>query len=253
MVVPEIHVDDWQESALKCSFNGLETSKRGFACKSRLRLQLAHTRISRRASLSTLHYQQILAEIRRFVSQSSGLEAVLIFFFFVDKCDPATWKTPGIRAKAAFDFMARNRNELTVQTNDEVTLAPTYIQEEMQLKNSGWAYAVSNGRSGVVPLNYLVINKAVPKEGLPVREEVPVPRVFGNNTHHKTHTKRVSFGENQIFENVDLDDYVTGKKGVKEVDDTVKDNNVDMGQKDLKAENAPIQVDSTETKNVAVD
>ncbi|EFA06668.1 peroxisomal membrane protein PEX13 [Tribolium castaneum] len=130
---------------------------------------------------------------------------------YEDKCDPANWKSPGVRAKAAFDFVARSQNEMSVQTNDELTLAPTYVQEEMNLRNTGWAFAVANGRSGVVPLNYLVISKAGPREGT---EEVPVPRVF-----NKTHTKRVSFGENQVFENVDLDDYVTGKKEIKGVDD----------------------------------
>ncbi|XP_044263771.1 probable peroxisomal membrane protein PEX13 [Tribolium madens] len=126
---------------------------------------------------------------------------------YEDKCDPANWKTPGVRAKAAFDFIARSQNELSVQTNDELTLAPTYVQEEMNLKNSGWAFALANGRSGVVPLNYLVISKAGPKERPTVEEEVPIPRVF-----NKTNTKRVSFGENQVFENVDLDDYVKEKQ-----------------------------------------
>ncbi|KAJ8977969.1 hypothetical protein NQ317_008161 [Molorchus minor] len=134
---------------------------------------------------------------------------------YEDKGDPANWKTPGIRAKAAFDFIATSPNELTIQTNDIVLLAPTYIQEEMHLKNTGWAYAVCKGKSGVVPLNYLVISKSRPKESAS-NESVPIPRSSiinnNNNNNPKTHTKRVSFGENQIFENVDLDDYVVEKE-----------------------------------------
>ncbi|XP_050510587.1 peroxisomal membrane protein PEX13 [Diabrotica virgifera virgifera] len=125
---------------------------------------------------------------------------------FEDKGDPENWKSPGIRAKAVFDFIATAPNELTVQTNDMVLLAPTYIQEEMNLKNSGWAFAVCKAKSGLVPLNYLVISKNRPILHTKT-EDPPIPRVFT-----KTHQKRVSFGENQIFENVDLDDYVMKKE-----------------------------------------
>nr|CAH7718646.1 unnamed protein product [Callosobruchus chinensis] len=128
---------------------------------------------------------------------------------FEDKGDPANWKSPGIRAKAIFDFIATGPTELTIQTNDMVMLAPTYIQEELNLKNTGWAYAVCKGKAGVVPLNYLVISKARPVTSNPA-EDVPVP--IPKPTTTKTHTKRVSFGENQIFENVDIDDYVMPKR-----------------------------------------
>ncbi|KAJ8925353.1 hypothetical protein NQ315_009183 [Exocentrus adspersus] len=124
---------------------------------------------------------------------------------YEDKGDPVNWKSPGIRAKAVFDFIATAPNELTILTNDEVTLAPTYIQEEMNLKNSGWAFAVCKGKSGVVPLNYLVISKNKPV-GNSIENTLPVPRPSSRNST-KTNTKRVSFGENQIFENVDIDDY----------------------------------------------
>lgn len=126
---------------------------------------------------------------------------------YEDKGDPSIWKSPGIRAKAVFDFIATAPNELTIQTNDIILLAPTYIQEEMNLKNTGWAFAVLKGKSGVVPLNYLVINKNKPITSNP-EEKLPVPRP----SSMKTHTKRVSFGENQIFENVDIDDYVLRKE-----------------------------------------
>ncbi|KAJ8971151.1 hypothetical protein NQ314_000849 [Rhamnusium bicolor] len=125
---------------------------------------------------------------------------------YEDKGDPANWKSPGIRAKAVFDFIATTSNELTIQTNDIIILAPTYIQDEMNLKNSGWAFAVCKGKSGVVPLNYLIISKNRPINSSS-NEMIPIPRVSNNNNNTKTHTKRVSFGENQIFENVDLDDY----------------------------------------------
>ncbi|XP_056638454.1 peroxisomal membrane protein PEX13 [Diorhabda carinulata] len=122
---------------------------------------------------------------------------------YEDKGDPTNWKHPGVRAKAIFDFIGTAPNELTIQTNDLVLLAPTYIQEEMNLKNSGWAFAVCKGKSGVVPLNYLVISKSRPILQTNKTAEPPVPKVFP-----KTHQKRVSFGENQIYENVDLDDYM---------------------------------------------
>lgn len=137
-----------------------------------------------------------------------------VFSFFLDKGDPANWKSPGIRAKAVFNFIATAPNELTIQTNDLVTLAPTYIQEEMNLKNSGWAFAVCKGQSGLIPLNYLVINKNKPivsSESCNEVEDIPVPRNFNYNAN-KTHTKRVSFGETQVFENIDVDDYKINKK-----------------------------------------
>lgn len=114
-------------------------------------------------------------------------------FFFPDKGNPENWKSPGIRAKAVFDFIATAPNELTIQTNDLVLLAPTYIQDEMKLKNTGWAFATCKGQAGVVPLNYLVISKNRPIIQTNKTEEPPVPRIFP-----KTHTKRVSFGENQV-------------------------------------------------------
>lgn len=129
---------------------------------------------------------------------------------FSDKGDAVNWKSPGIRAKCVFDFIATAPNELTVQTNDLVILAPTYIQDEMNLKNTGWAFAICKGKSGLVPLNYLVISKGRPilnnQTRTEVEEDIPVPRNSNNNVT-KTHTKRVSFGETQVFENIDLEDY----------------------------------------------
>lgn len=79
----------------------------------------------------------------------------------------------------------------------------------MNLKNSGWAFAVCKGQSGLVPLNYLLISKSRPilsNQSRSEPEDIPVPR-NSNNNNNKTHTKRVSFGETQVFENVDIDDY----------------------------------------------
>lgn len=94
-----------------------------------------------------------------------------------------------MRAKAAFDFAATSSSEMSLRTNDELLLAPKYIQDDMKLTNSGWAFAVGNGKSGLVPLNYLVLAK---RTALKKTEDpyVPVPR----------DSKRVSFGEEQIID-----------------------------------------------------
>lgn len=88
-------------------------------------------------------------------------------------------------------------------------LAPTYIQEEMKLINTGWAFAIGNGKSGLVPLNYLVLGRR-PNNGGVLKKpynlsnnnnqidcEVPVPT---SRIYPKSNVKRVSFGENQIIE-----------------------------------------------------
>ncbi|KRT80977.1 SH3 domain-containing protein [Oryctes borbonicus] len=108
---------------------------------------------------------------------------------YEDKYNPNNWLSAGVRAKAAFDFVATSPNELTINTNDEIVLAPKHIQQEMALYNSGWAYATCNGRSGVIPLNYIVVVKNINKSNRQNLSEVPMQK-----------PKRVSFGENQIFE-----------------------------------------------------
>ncbi|XP_022899830.2 peroxisomal membrane protein PEX13 [Onthophagus taurus] len=120
---------------------------------------------------------------------------------YEDKCDPEKWKSAGIRAKAAFDFVATSQNELTINTNDEVLLAPKHIQEEMRLYNTGWAFATCNGRSGVVPLNYLVTmknvnnNKPIPAVSFPAQniETTQIPESSNK-------PKSVSFGGTQFIE-----------------------------------------------------
>ncbi|XP_017785321.1 PREDICTED: peroxisomal membrane protein PEX13 [Nicrophorus vespilloides] len=105
---------------------------------------------------------------------------------YEDKLNPEMWKTTGVQAKAAFDFAASSGNELSLNVNDEIVLAPQSVQTEMKLNNSGWAYATCNGRSGVIPLNYIVIKKKS-------ADGTYAPMV-------RKPQKRVSFGENQIFE-----------------------------------------------------
>ncbi|CAG9768576.1 unnamed protein product [Ceutorhynchus assimilis] len=112
---------------------------------------------------------------------------------YEDKLDPANWKSPGIDAKACFDFVGTSPNELTIHTNDNLLLAPTYLQEEMNLKNTGWAYAFYNGKGGMIPLNYIVISKNGKILGTSNMKEA--------NSNGKTHSKRVSFGDIEIFEN----------------------------------------------------
>lgn len=107
----------------------------------------------------------------------------------LDKSLPENWKSSGVRAKAAFDFTTTNNNELSLNVNDEILLAPKYIQDEMKLTNTGWAFAVRNGRSGVVPLNYIVIMKRINRN-----ENIPVPRI--QNVEKE---KKVTFGKNEII------------------------------------------------------
>lgn len=111
---------------------------------------------------------------------------------YEDNLNPEKWRSSGIRAKVAFDFAASSSHELTIHTNDEILLAPKHIQEEMRLTNSGWAYATTcnNDKCGVVPLNYIIITR---KSGPAAKEEHPI-------SPHSKVQKRVTFGENQIFD-----------------------------------------------------
>lgn len=111
---------------------------------------------------------------------------------------PEKWKSPGVRAKAAFDFVSTNNNELSLNTNDEILLAPKYIQDEMKLTNTGWAFAIRNGRSGVVPLNYIVIMKRVNRNA-----ELPIPR-----SQIVEKEKKVTFGKNEIINLPSIDNEI---------------------------------------------
>ncbi|XP_044747089.1 probable peroxisomal membrane protein PEX13 [Coccinella septempunctata] len=144
---------------------------------------------------------------------------------YEDKSDMSSWKSPGVPAKAAFDFVGSNPSEMSIALNDDVVIAPLYIQESMKLRNTGWAYALSKGKSGLVPLNYLLLNKSTKKQDpIPVATSNLSRENFLKNFENtnwfsdnpnappseeevktKSKAKRVSFGENQIFENIDLD------------------------------------------------
>lgn len=82
----------------------------------------------------------------------------------------------------------------------------------MKLTNAGWAFAVSNGRSGVVPLNYIVIikrnNSKLPQN---YGVELPVPRL-PQNTEEKSQEKRVTFGKNEIINIPSKDNNISDSK-----------------------------------------
>lgn len=67
----------------------------------------------------------------------------------------------------------------------------------MKLTNTGWAFAVKNGRSGVVPLNYIVIMKRVNNTNRRLDDDLPVPRVLP--TIERNQEKKVTFGKNEII------------------------------------------------------
>lgn len=140
--------------------------------------------------------------------------------FFLDNSKQENWKSPGIKAKAAFDFVATGPNEMSFRINDEILLAPTYIQEDMKLVNTGWAFAVCNGKSGVVPLNYLVLvnNPSSSNDN----KYVPIPRPSNSTKKQplKSNLKRVSFGENQIIHTEDLDKLKLNSENIDKCDVT---------------------------------
>lgn len=175
---------------------------------------------SSQSSLPTIAFLGVLASAPYIISKFLPK--------YEDKTDISSWKSPGVPAKAAFDFVGSNSSEMSIATNDDVLIAPLYIQESMKLRNTGWAYALSNGKSGLVPLNYLLLNKSnrrpdpvsvasgILNQGDPISTNVENANWFlepepvesddaVSKPKGKTHTKRVSFGENQIFENIDLD------------------------------------------------
>lgn len=94
--------------------------------------------------------------------------------------------------------MATAPNEMSLQVNEDITLAPGYIQQQMKLDGTGWAFAVGRGKSGLVPLNYLVVN------GDKSNKNIVVPRDVKSGPL-KSSLKRVSFGENQIMNTDDVD------------------------------------------------
>ncbi|KAH8393370.1 hypothetical protein KR215_006855 [Drosophila sulfurigaster] len=69
--------------------------------------------------------------------------------------NPAKWTAP-IQTQAVYDFQARNEGELSLRAGQTIQVAPREIQQTLQLLNSGWALASTNGQtSGIVPINYV--------------------------------------------------------------------------------------------------
>ncbi|KAH8418427.1 hypothetical protein KR222_010245 [Zaprionus bogoriensis] len=87
--------------------------------------------------------------------------------------NPAKWTAP-IHTQALYDFHARNQGELTLRTGQTVQVAPREIQQTLQLLNSGWAVASTNGKtSGLIPINYVKSPQQLRQE----RQEPPVKPV----------------------------------------------------------------------------
>lgn len=128
-----------------------------------------------------------------------------------------------MKARAAFSFTPTAPNEMPLQVNEDITLAPTYVQEEMKLVNSGWAFAAGRGKSGLVPLNYLVLTgggRSTNGGGT----EVPIPR-DGKQVPLKSSLKRVSFGENQIMHTDVVDEKLKEQAKLNQTGDNDGNNN----------------------------
>lgn len=105
----------------------------------------------------------------------------------------------------------------------------------MKLVNTGWAFAVCNDKSGIVPLNYLVLMKKIN----PVQNSAP--KIFQEIPVQKN-IKRVSFGENQIFESTDPPRFKIPEFNV--------DNKTDSGKSDeICLENSRQKINSVTEKN----
>lgn len=140
---------------------------------------------------------------------------------------------------------------MSFRVNDEILLAPTSIQEEMKLMNTGWAFAVCNSKSGVVPLNYLVLvnNPSSSSEN----RYVPIPRPSTSTNKKqplKSNLKKVSFGENQIIHPEDLD---SSKINFENVDKSNADNSAQkLGEHLKEPVDHPSEVDNNNSDGNAV-
>uniref|UniRef100_A0A1A9WR43 Peroxisomal membrane protein PEX13 n=1 Tax=Glossina brevipalpis TaxID=37001 RepID=A0A1A9WR43_9MUSC len=68
---------------------------------------------------------------------------------------PTKWIRP-IETSALYDFQSRNSNELTIYAGQRVIVAPKEIQNTLNLLNTGWALASTDGQNaGVIPINYV--------------------------------------------------------------------------------------------------
>ncbi|EDV36443.1 uncharacterized protein Dana_GF12959 [Drosophila ananassae] len=69
--------------------------------------------------------------------------------------NPAKWVAP-IQTQAIYDFLPRGQSELSLRAGQTLQVAPREIQQTLNLLNSGWALATTNGQtSGIIPINYV--------------------------------------------------------------------------------------------------
>ncbi|KAH8373113.1 hypothetical protein KR009_012126 [Drosophila setifemur] len=69
--------------------------------------------------------------------------------------NPSKWTLP-IQTQAVFDFEARGQSELSLRAGQSLQVAPREIQQTLNLLNSGWAIATTDGHSsGIIPISYV--------------------------------------------------------------------------------------------------
>ncbi|XP_034476570.1 probable peroxisomal membrane protein PEX13 [Drosophila innubila] len=93
--------------------------------------------------------------------------------------DPAKWTAP-IHTQAVYDFQARNQSELTLRAGQSIQVAPREIQQTLQLLNTGWALASTNGQnSGIIPINYVKSPQQIRQERQePIKPTQPQPELM---------------------------------------------------------------------------
>ncbi|XP_030559224.1 probable peroxisomal membrane protein PEX13 [Drosophila novamexicana] len=93
--------------------------------------------------------------------------------------NPSKWTAP-IQTQAVYDFQARNESELTLRAGQSVQVAPREIQQTLQLLNTGWALATTNGQSsGLIPINYVKSPQQMRQERQePVKPLQPQPELM---------------------------------------------------------------------------
>ncbi|XP_016988881.2 probable peroxisomal membrane protein PEX13 [Drosophila rhopaloa] len=69
--------------------------------------------------------------------------------------NPAKWTAP-IQTQAVYDFVGRSQSELSLRAGQTLHVAPRDIQQTLNLLNTGWALATTNGQtSGIIPISYV--------------------------------------------------------------------------------------------------
>lgn len=69
--------------------------------------------------------------------------------------NPAKWTAP-IQTQAVYEFVARSPSELSLRAGQMLHVAPRDIQQTLNLLNTGWALATTNGQtSGIIPISYV--------------------------------------------------------------------------------------------------